>query len=309
MKTQDYFIQRYKEIIPDFEQFLKAIATEPEILLRPNKIKYAGFDFEKSLSHYKKLDERTITRTNFRLENYHFSPDVHFSLGGSLEHTIGHFYSQNYSSQLAVDALNPSPGESILDLCAAPGGKTVLLAQRMKNQGMLVANEIYRHRSIALKGNLDRMGVVNCVVTSFNGVDFPTTRKFDKCLLDGPCSAEGTLFLSANSKLPFANDNEFRKGLVRTQKKLILKAYELLAEGGEMVYSTCTYAPEENEMIVQYLLEQTNAKLLAVDLNENFTPGLTKWNGEEFCPSLSKTKRVYPHKIATGGFYLAKISK
>ena len=168
-----------------------------------------------------KLARGTLERIDFYLENYLLPKNQNFSLGGSIEHSLGSFYSQGLSSQIAVDFLNPKPTDCVLDLCAAPGGKTVLMAQRMQNQGMIVANEIYRHRNIALKANLDRMGVINCVVTSYNGADFPMTKQFDKVLLDGPCSAEGTLNFVDNEQLPFKDDREFRKGLVRTQQKLI----------------------------------------------------------------------------------------
>jgi NOL1/NOP2/sun family putative RNA methylase len=314
MKTIDYFKQRYENIIPDFEEFLAAIQKKNPVVLRPNKIKFSHLDFQKSFSKYENLD--ALQRLEFYLENYLLPEVKDFSLGGSLEHTLGHFYSQNLSSQLAVDCLNPQPGECVLDLCAAPGGKTVLIAEKMQNTGMIVANEIYRNRNIALKANLDRMGIVNCIVTSFNGIEFPGTRQFDKVLLDGPCSAEGTLRTVENPELPFKNDTEFRKGLIRTQQKLILKAYELLKEGGELLYSTCTYAPEENEQIVQYLLDNSQAKIIKAKLsskNESIvndvSNGLLHWGDQKFNENMNLTKRVYPHKINTGGFYIAKISK
>lgn len=309
MKTEEYFKQRYSSIIPTMDEFLKAISLQPTTLLRPNKIKFKNINFLDSFQKYKAENDVSLQKAPFRLENYHFKANEKFSLGGSLEHTIGHFYSQGYSSQLAVDVLAPMEGESVLDLCAAPGGKTVLIAERMQNSGMLVANEIYRHRNIALKANLDRMGVVNCAVTSFNGLEFPLTKKFDKCLLDGPCSAEGNLFLDINPNLPFADDSEFRKGLIRTQKKLILRAFELIKPGGTLVYSTCTYAPEENELVVQHLLDETTAKLLPIEKNEETEPGITSWKGKVLHKDMILTQRIYPHKIKSGGFFIAKITK
>lgn len=316
MSTKDYFTQRYQKMISDFDLFLSSLERKHEVVLRPNKIKFPELDYAQSLGKYTKLDQEPLKKLDFYLDNYALTANEKFSLGGSLEHTLGHFYSQSLSSQLAVDFLDPQAGESVLDLCAAPGGKTVLIAERMQNQGMIVANEIYRHRNIALKANLDRMGVMNCVVTSYNGIEFPMTKQFDKVLLDGPCSAEGTLNFIDNKELPFKNDNEFRKGLVRTQQKLILKAFELLKEGGEMVYSTCTYAPEENESVVQYLLNQTTAKLVDMDskvidtsIQDQLSDGIKEWNGEKFDQSMRFVKRVYPHKIQTGGFFIAKISK
>lgn len=309
MKTIDYFISRYQSIIPNFELFIEKIQISPVKLLRPNFLKIASGELgELFKRHY---GEDLLSRSTHRFENY-LIKDEKFSIGGSLEHLMGYFYVQGYSSQLAVEILDPRPHEKVLDLCAAPGGKTVLIAEKMKNTGFLLANELYINRNIALKANIDRCGVFNCLITNMNGDKLLKDRAeyFDRVLLDGPCSSEGTLMLDQNENLPFKNDHEFRKALMHTQVGLMTKAFEMLKKGGVLVYSTCTYAPEENEYIVnELLMNNENAKIEEIERVENYTNGLTEWNENSFRPELNKTVRVYPHLVNSWGFYVAKIRK
>lgn len=309
MKTIDYFKSRYQSIIPDFDSFIEKIQNSPAKLLRPNFLKIRNGELKDLFKQHYHKD--LLELSSHRFENYTINDDQ-FSIGGSLEHLMGYFYVQGFSSQLAVEILDPRPHEKVLDLCAAPGGKTVLIAEKMKNTGFLLANELYINRNIALKANIDRCGVLNCLITNMNGDKLlkDHSEYFDRVLLDGPCSSEGTLMLDQNENLPFKNDHEFRKALMHTQVGLISKAFEMLKKGGVLVYSTCTYAPEENEYIVnELLMKNENAKIEEIEKNENYLNGLTEWGESSFHSDIKKTVRVYPHLVNSWGFYVAKIRK
>ncbi len=228
-------------------------------------------------------------------------------LGKTLEHFTGQIYVQSLSSMLPVVALNPQPGEKILDLCAAPGSKTTFLSQKMGKSGVIVANEPSGSRSKKLSHNLDRLGVSNSVMIQSDGTLLHRYfgQEFDRVLLDAPCSSEG--FGRKDSsffKKMWSEKKIFQAS--KLQKKLILSGYEILAPGGIMVYSTCTSAVEENEDIIEFLKSKyPEAELLDIDLpNVPTTPGI---NG------FDKTIRIYPHQETdlwtSESFFVAKIQK
>ncbi len=233
-------------------------------------------------------------------------------LGKAEEHILGYFYVQEISSMLPIMALNPTENDSFLDLCASPGSKTTQAACYMKNQGILVANDNKLGRLIILCSNLEKCGVSNTIVTRRDGVQLckrlaENGYRFDKILTDVPCSGEGTLrsspgtFLSWNIKTV--------ENLGSTQKILACSALEILKEGGEMIYSTCTHAPEENEEIVQFLLDHYDIEIEEIKLPLKTRKGLTSWKGKEFSKEMEKAVRIYPQDNNTEGFFLCKIKK
>jgi 16S rRNA C967 or C1407 C5-methylase (RsmB/RsmF family) len=305
-------------------------------------------------------------------------------------------HAQEAVSQLPIQLLAPRPGERVLDLCAAPGGKTAQIAFALGNRGTLVANDFAVERIAALQGNLDRLGVVNVSTTRCDGGNFPAAAGgFDCVLVDAPCSSEGTLRrhprlaafngplrsqprkaasipsraqsapqttapadkpsgsrvgleAEASSELPSQapaesgpetrliagtaadplttervgsgrGEGRFAKiGLERSQRMagrqrtLLRKAVQLCRPGGRILYSTCTFAPEENELVVAEILDQFGGDL---SLRPVRVPGLasgagiTEWQGRRLDPQLAGCLRIWPHLSDTGGFFIALIEK
>jgi len=227
--------------------------------------------------------------------------------GKLLEYALGYIHPQALTSCLASLALEVRGESFVLDLCASPGGKTSHLAQLMNNGGLIIANELYSGRRVPLGHTLARLGVMNAVITGYPAQEFPLRHSFDYVLADVPCSGEGR-FRKENTFSRY-EEKGFRHRLQNLQKKAIIRGFDLLNQGGEMVYSTCTYDPEENESVVQRLLLERDAHLLPINLKFQQEPGLSSWKGETYGPGMEKAARFYPHRLDSVGFFLARIRK
>ncbi len=208
-------------------------------------------------------------------------------------------------SAVPVIALEPKPNEKILDMCAAPGTKTILISHLMGNSGNIVANDVSRNRLMRLKSNIEKYKI-NAEITTMSGRII--SDKFDKILVDAPCSGEG--IVNKKDKL-FSVWSERRISfLSKKQKKLISNAFRILNENGILVYSTCTFAPEENEEVIQYILDKNdNAKLDSIDVDAGHSAGLREWRSMKFADSMRRCMRIYPRHNSTSGFFVAKIRK
>lgn len=218
---------------------------------------------------------------------------------------------QEEVSMLPLRFLDVYPGQRILDLCAAPGNKTAQIAVQMQNRGTVVANDISAGRMRALRQVQERLGLLNITTTVYDGANYPgAAGLFDRVLVDAPCSCEGT-----SRKEPAVLTRIGRAiSLKRSggQKALLRKAVQLCKPGGRIVYATCTYAPEENEAVVDAIVqEQAGAvRLLPARLDDfNASEGLTEWAGQTFDPSLRRALRVWPHQNDTGGFFIAVLER
>jgi ribosomal RNA methyltransferase Nop2 len=238
--------------------------------------------------------------------------DAQVPVGSTPEYLAGHYMLQSPSSFLPVMALNPQPNTRVLDMCAAPGGKTTHIAQLMRNTGVLVANDYHKARTSALIANIHRLGVVNTIVVNYDGRAFPELMGgFDQVLLDAPCSGTGVI-----ARDPTVKQNKSQEEvqlLSKTQKELILHAYDSVkAGGGRLVYCTCSVLVEENEEVVDYLLNHRSAAKVvppAIDqeFDEELTKGIDRYEGKVFRPELKNSRRVYPHRMNMDGFYFAVI--
>lgn len=224
----------------------------------------------------------------------------------------GTVYIQNAASWIPVIALDPRPGEEILDVCAAPGGKTSHIAAIANNEAYITANDNSRPRLAKLRANLDRLGVKNTEFTLFDATQLANKlegRQFDKILLDAPCSGEGMMTLD--------NDKDFAiwsvapiKRLGQLQKRILSQAWQLLKPGGTLIYSTCTMAPEENEAVIDYLLRHNDdieIKQIKLDLPNQVAPVLS-WNNKHFDERLKFAKRLIP-SLEIEAFFVCKLKK
>ncbi|MCP4646950.1 MAG: RsmB/NOP family class I SAM-dependent RNA methyltransferase [bacterium] len=220
-------------------------------------------------------------------------------LGNTIDYATGWMHTQSLSSMLPPHILNPKPGEQVLDICAAPGSKTTQCAALMQNKGVILANDKNKGRISALANNLERLGVINTTTMNQDGARFTSQHKFSKILVDAPCSG-----LGSNEKAHEWWDEKYSRNISALQSAILRPAFSHLEEGGTLVYSTCTYSPNENETPVSRLLEKNpEAKLEKVEI-PNSEPGLADF-GIEF----KKARRIYPHKFNSEGFFIAKIKK
>ena len=231
------------------------------------------------------------------------------SPGNTWPFVHGWVYGQEEVSAVPALAVDPDPGERVFDCCAAPGSKTTQLAALMGDRGRLVGNDNNLGRLSALRANAERCGVTNLVVTRQDARNFSlkplSGEPFDRALVDVPCSCEGTVRKNPDALEEWSLDHV--EGIAGVQKGILERALEVTREGGTVVYSTCTFAPEENEAVLQHVLETHECRLLEFDLDLEHSPGITAWDGERYDGSMRRAKRIYPHHNDTGGFFCAKL--
>ena len=233
-------------------------------------------------------------------------------LGATPEYLAGQYIIMAASSFLPVMALAPQEHERILDMAAAPGGKTTYIAALIKNTGSIFANDSNKNRTKALIGNIHRLGVKNTIVCSYDAREFPRViGGFDRVLLDAPCSGTGVI-----AKDPSVKTNKTEKDFMQLphlQKQLLLCAIDSVDHtsktGGYIVYSTCSVSIEENEQVVQYALKKRpNVKLVETGLTFG-VDGFVNYMGKQFDAKMKMTKRFYPHAYNVDGFFVSKFKK
>ena len=235
-----------------------------------------------------------------------------FRPGRHWAYLVGLYQIQEEVSMLPVLLLDPQPGDRILDMCAAPGNKTAQISVKMDNKGTVAANDLSYGRMRAARQTLERLGLVNVSTAICNGTNYPKAAGlFDKVLVDGPCSCEGTSRKEPSILKRIGPDVSKKKSGL--QRALLRKAVQLCKPGGKIVYSTCTYAPEENEMVVDAILSEYGPdKLQLVPAHiPHFaaSEGVTEWNGQTLHSSLRGAMRVWPHQNDTGGFFIAVLER
>lgn len=256
----------------------------------------------------------------YKVHNEHRKAVVHSDLFAQ-----GRIYAQNLSSMLAAIELNPAPGDRLLDLAAAPGGKAILMASLMNNRGSIAAVEAVTKRYHKLKKQLAQYGVT--IAKTFLGdgrfVGRKTPGQFDRVLLDAPCSSEARFRINDPETWQHWSENKIKES-ARKQKGLIISAYKCLKPGGTLIYCTCSFAPEENEAVIQHLIKTVGenfVEIKKIDYDRSVTTtqypqlrglmcvsGLIRWRSKTFHPDLVNACRILP-STSSDGLFLCKLKK
>ncbi len=312
-KPKQLFIERMSLLLKDrqdLDKFFETVKTKPRKSIRVNtlkiqpeeliiKLKNKGWKLKQPCENYPEI---------IQIQS-ELKPG---ELGTTKEHILGHYYVQEITSMMPIIALQPKPNDILLDLCASPGSKTTQSTASMQNQGTIIANDVSMSRISILSTNLERIGATNTIITRHDGIQLCNKLKqqkfqFDKILVDAPCSGEGNIRVSPRTYLEWSEG--LLKRLSNKQKKLASSAFQLLKPNSEMIYSTCTHAPEENEEVIQHLIDNFNIEIQEIKLPIKSRPGITKWKNKIFSQKLKKAHRIYPHDNNMEGFFLCKIKK
>ena len=240
MALPDDFCRKMKQLLKnEADDFFSALRDEPIKGLRFNRLKIEKETFIRKIPF--SLSSVPFCEDGFYYDEKQDEPGKHPF------HAAGLYYIQEPSAMVPAEVLQAKPGEKILDLCAAPGGKSTQIAAAMENEGILISNEIHFKRAKALSENIERFGIQNAIVINERPEKlvqhFPNY--FDKILVDAPCSGEG-MFRKDDNAIEFWSEDLVEK-CSYTQRKLLSLAFQMLKPGGTLVYSTCTFSPEENE--------------------------------------------------------------
>ena len=304
--------QRYASLVDDPEAFRAACERPLPSVVRVNTLKASverardaldaagvGYDATDWHSGVLTLDER--------------------GPGTSWPYFHGWLHGQEEVSVLPALALDPQPGEVVWDACAAPGSKATQLSALMDDRGVVIGNDNNLGRLSALRHNAERLGVTNLAVTNQDARNFSLKpfgdrtedekriEAFDRALVDAPCSCEGTIRKNPDAFAEWSLSHV--EGVAGVQKGILRRAVDATRPGGTVVYSTCTFAPEENEAVVDHALDGGDCELRRWEPPAGFEtdPGVTEWQGDTYDPSLELAHRVYPHRNDTGGFFCAKL--
>jgi len=297
------FVERYSQFIPDSDAFLDAMQRPLKRTFRVNTLKATR---ERVLDLLADLRPEPLPWYDLG-----FSLDAGEGLGKRIEHFIGLIYVQEAASMAPPLVLDPQPGERVLDMAAAPGSKTTEMSAMMQNTGIIIANDPSPTRVRGLLGNVDRAGCLNVAVCRMDGPGLgrAVVGTCDKVLVDAPCSSEGTIRKSPQALAHWSVAAIERFPSI--QKRLILAGYHALRPGGQMVYSTCTVAPEENEAVVTHLLQrQPEAEVCEVNLpGLVMRPGPVEWERERFPDAVQRCRRILPQDNDTEPFFVALIRR
>ncbi|MCF2142015.1 MAG: RsmB/NOP family class I SAM-dependent RNA methyltransferase [Candidatus Lokiarchaeota archaeon] len=287
---------------------LKAFAQPAPETIRVNTLKISPEELKT------RLEEKGFKLTPVEWLDYAFHVDsthTHHTLGATHEYLKGFYYLQSLGSMIPVHLLYPKPGDQILDMCAAPGSKTTQIAQYMQNQGQIIAIDIKKSRINSLISNIRRMDVRNAIIFPFDATQLYIQHlgKFrpNKILLDAPCTGSGILRHDPSIKR-MKNDSKIHR-LRQQQKKLLKAGLKLLPKGGTLVYSTCSFHYQENEMVVAEVLKEVK-NVEIIEPQENIgLPGFSQIDDMEFGYNLLKSRRLTPHLHNCDAFFYCILQK
>jgi NOL1/NOP2/sun family putative RNA methylase len=298
------FLKRMEKLLGDeYSAFAESLNAAPKSGLRVNTLKLTP--------------ERFKMLTPFALgENVPWCPAAFVTQGEGRPglhpyHMAGLYYMQDPSAMAPAELLAPRPEERVLDLAAAPGGKTTHLAALMQGRGLLIANEIKDKRVGHLAQNVERWGAGNVVVTNESPERLADHfgAWFDRVLVDAPCSGEGMFRKDMGARADWSP--EMVAGCAVRQKNILQVAAKLVRPGGFLLYSTCTFAPEEDEAVISELLSrQADFEVVALPQLPGFMPGRPEWLEDTAgMPALSGAVRLFPHRLAGEGHFACLLRK
>lgn len=303
------FLERMQEFLGDeYEAFLTSYNSPASVGIRVNTLKTTPDEFRAIIpANLKPIPWCSI---GFQILPTSEQNTTEFYPGRHPYHAAGLYYLQEPSAMAVVELMDPQPGEKILDLAAAPGGKATHIASLMKNDGVFVANEIHNRRAWELARNLERFGVQNAVITN------ETTERladhfgmfFDKVLVDAPCSGEGMFRKNPNARVEWSVSQIY--GCAKRQLHILIDASRLVKPGGHIIYSTCTFSPEENESVIANFLEiHKDFRVVKPNKIPEGFEGRPDWINGDTSQDLSNTIRYWPHKCDGEGHFIAKLQR
>jgi NOL1/NOP2/sun family putative RNA methylase len=295
-------LMRYESLIDDFEAFLSACERPLPAVVRVNTIKTSVNRARRA------LDEAGV---KYDACDWHpwllVLPES--QPGTNWPYVHGWLHGQEEVSAVPARVLAPQPGERVWDACAAPGTKTSQLSALMNDEGVVVATDSNLGRISPLRSNTERLGVTNVAVTHEDARNHSLKpfdgEPYDRALVDAPCSCEGTIRKNPDTLDEWTLDHV--EGIAGVQKGVLRRALQATRVGGTVVYSTCTFAPEENEAVLDYVLTEEECEVVEFDLPLQAAPGIVEWEGQTFDEQVRRGKRIYPHHNDTGGFFCAKL--
>ncbi len=302
--------EKLRSINPEFVKYYENVDPSDEFF------QYTDMFLKKCIRvNTLKIDEKkllSILSERYRIKKIPFAEFGYYiehpSPGNTMEHKLGYFFVQESVSMIPPMLLEPEPGETILDIAAAPGGKTTHIAQYMENTGCIIANDIKAKRANVLSANIQRMGVTNTVVTVKDGRYFRRMKnRFDRVLIDAPCSNTGLIRKNYRFLKEWSYSRVSR--MSKLQKELIMAGYVALKPGGVLVYSTCTLEPEENEEVIDHLLSNTNGETGKIKIDIKSRKPFTRFQDRVYDPGVRNCLRIHPQDNDTEGFFIAKVIK
>ncbi|MFZ4713929.1 MAG: RsmB/NOP family class I SAM-dependent RNA methyltransferase [Bacteriovoracaceae bacterium] len=303
------FLERLEKILAaqHFEQVKQTFYQERLVSFRLNSLKNPSPEIVQELQKV-----FTLTNVPWMKDAFLVQASERDKLTHSPYFKDGTIYIQNLSSMLPPLILNPTKFDRVLDLTAAPGSKTSLMSSLMGNEGEIAAVEISRDRFFRMVQNLKTLGVTNVKTFLKDGerVWKSTPELFDKVLIDAPCSTESRFYIDDPETYAYWGMKKIKE-MVKKQSRLLFSAVQSLKVGGTLVYSTCSFAPEENEEVLDRILKKFEGKIILEDFEiplANATPGLVEFSNKTYSPMLSRSKRILPDH-AMEGFFLSKIKK
>lgn len=312
MSLPHAFTQRLEQIAPPeaFDAIIRTFDAPKQVTFRINPLKTTPQALEDELNEqgiaYEKIDWELLSGV------YRIAPEDKLRLTQTPSFYEGKLYIQNLSSMIAPVLLAPQPEEMVLDLAAAPGGKTLILAGMMENTGWLSAVELQRERFFRLCDNLKHQGVTNAhtYMTDGRSVGKKCPEMFDRILLDAPCSSEARFKTHEPKSMSYWSIHKVKEAS-RLQRRLLLSAFDALKVGGKLLYSTCSFSPEENESSLQYLLDRhgDHLKTLPITLPfDNLQKPLTRWGKEIYDERIQNGVRILPTDTIDG-FFICLLEK